>query len=375
MRRTSQRFRESGFTLIELLVVIAIIAVLIALLLPAVQAAREAARRAQCTNNLKQIGLAAANYASAVGTFPQGGYYDPNNNTDGCSPWMHSYIMGLLPYFEQGNLFNAFNCSIRYYCTTVPSNYTVAGAHLASLNCPSDPTLLNGSGIYSAAAGNPWPPFNIGLTNYRGVAGPWCNPPRGWSGSSTGELGPPIPGNPAPDPNWSAELANALGMIYVCSSVSYAGITDGTSNTFIAGERMWGRLDITDQNCWGWFTAGNYGDTIQSTMFPPNPALQLASGTATNQIVGDFNGANAFIISASSNHPGGVNMAFCDGSVHFIKNTINSWPTTLSSGQWTPANVVYNSNSTYSLTAGGMFGVYQALSTRAGGEVISSDAY
>src|SRR4029077_6334824 len=87
-----------GFTLIELLVVIAIIAVLIALLLPAVQAAREAARRAQCVNNLKQLGLAMHNYETANGSFPQGGYFDPNNQA--YSPWMHGFLIGLLPFFE-----------------------------------------------------------------------------------------------------------------------------------------------------------------------------------------------------------------------------------------------------------------------------------
>jgi prepilin-type N-terminal cleavage/methylation domain-containing protein/prepilin-type processing-associated H-X9-DG protein len=351
MRRVSHRLRASGFTLIELLVVIAIIAVLIALLLPAVQAAREAARRSQCVNNLKQLGLAMHNYVSANGAFPLGGYFDANGYSDGCSPWMHSFFWGVFPYMEQTNLANSFNCSVRYYCTTVPANY------------------------YSGNAANPWPPFYIGETNYCGMAGPWTNPPRGFSGTTTGELGPPVPGNPSPDSNWGAELANALGMIYLYSNVTIAGITDGTSNTFLAGERVWGRLDVTDQNCWGWFSAGNYADSMISAMFPPNPSPTLATGTATNQIVGDANGANAYVISLSSNHPGGGNMGFCDGSVRFIKNSINSWPTTITAGKWLPANVVYNTNATYSLLPGTQFGVYQALSTRAGGEVISSDSY
>jgi prepilin-type N-terminal cleavage/methylation domain-containing protein/prepilin-type processing-associated H-X9-DG protein len=376
MRRISRRFLRSGFTLIELLVVIAIIAVLIGLLLPAVQAAREAARRAQCINNLKQLGLACANYESANGSFPQGGYFDPTGFVDGCSPWMHSFLIGLLPYAEQAPLFNAFNSSVRYYCPAVPANYTVHGVKLNTLACPSDPQIMAGSGIYSAAAGNPWPPFTSGLTNYRGICGPWTNPPRGYSATASGELGPPIPGNPSPDANWSAELGNALGMLYMTSNVKIGDITDGTSNTMVVGEGVYGRLSITDQNCWHWWTAGNYGDTLQSTMFPPNPSLTLAVGAGSQTIVGDSNGSDVFIISASSNHPGGANFAFCDGSVRFIKNTINSWPYGLNgSNLWTPTNVTYNANGTYTLNPGSQFGVYQALSTRNGGEVLSADQY
>src|SRR4051794_23475908 len=123
MMSPSQRFRRRGFTLIELLVVIAIIAVLIGLLLPAVQAAREAARRAQCTNNLKQLGLAAHNYVDVNLAFPQGGFYSCESiSLFASSPWMHGQFVGLLPFFEQQPLYNAFNASVRYYNTTFPAN-------------------------------------------------------------------------------------------------------------------------------------------------------------------------------------------------------------------------------------------------------------
>jgi len=114
MEHTSSRAQARGFTLIELLVVIAIIAVLISLLLPAVQSAREAARRAQCTNNLKQIGLAVHNYMGAHGAMPQGGYF---NQFDPNLPWMHGCLIGLCPFMEQSNVYNAFNSSLRYYNT------------------------------------------------------------------------------------------------------------------------------------------------------------------------------------------------------------------------------------------------------------------
>ncbi len=360
--------RSRGFTLIELLVVIAIIAVLIGLLLPAVQAAREAARRAQCVNNLKQLGLAAHNYVDTNLAFPQGGYYSQDSATIGCNQWMHSYLLGLSAFFEQGNLYNAFNSSVRYYCTTVPSNYTVHGAKLATLACPSDPAVLAGNGAYTMT-GFPVP-FTAGITSYRGNSGPWVNPTRGSSGGGA-QLGPPVPGNPSPDPNWSAMLGNALGVIYVGASTTLGSITDGTSNTILIGESVYGRLSLFDQNCWHWWTAGNYADTLQTSMFPINPDKTLKDSTDPTTA----NGANVFVISASSNHPGGANFAFCDGSVRFLKNTINSWPVGLQSGSYRPTNLVVNSNHTYSTTPGTSWGVYQALSTRNGGEIISADLY
>jgi prepilin-type N-terminal cleavage/methylation domain-containing protein/prepilin-type processing-associated H-X9-DG protein len=368
-----QSSRKRGFTLIELLVVISIIAVLIALLLPAVQSAREAARRISCVNNLKQLGLAMHNYHDVNLSFPQGGYYDPYNGSL-YSPWMHSFLVGLLPNMDQAPLFNAFNSNWRYY--TVPNivNFTVHGAKLSVLACPSDPAVILGNATYTTNGVNGWPgpTYTAGLTSYRGVSGPWTNPPRGHSGNNANQGGPPIAGNTSPDPNWSAEYNNALGMVFMTSNVKIGDVTDGTSNTLMISEGVFGRLSQTDQNCWHWWTAGNYGDSLQSCMFAPNPDLGLQS----RGLADVTNGADVFIISASSNHPGGVNFVFADGSVRFIKNTINSWPAaTNGSGQYLPTNLVYNSDGTYGTLPGTQWGVYQQLATRSSGEVISSGSY
>jgi len=355
MEHTRSRAQARGFTLIELLVVIAIIAVLISLLLPAVQSAREAARRAQCTNNLKQIGLAVHNYIDAHGAMPQGGYFNPS---DPNLAWMHGCLIGLCPFMEQGNVYNAFNSSLRYY--EFPDNDTVMAAKISTLWCPSDPTIQQGSNYYTQNNANgfpaPRPPFYIGLTNYRANAGPWPNPPRGV--------------NPLTDPNFAGAKANALGVIYMTSATTIASITDGTSNTFLFGEGFYGRLSQTEQNCWHWWIAGNYGDTIQTTTYPPNPQVNLNLGDPT----AFPNGAGIVLISATSNHPSGVNFGFCDGSVRFIKNSISSWGQTIDPTTNLPVGLTYNST-TYIYTATIPWGVYQALSTRASGEVISADQY
>ena len=252
------KMRSRGFTLIELLVVIAIIAVLIALLLPAVQAAREAARRAQCTNNLKQLGLGVMNYESANGCFPSGGNvatassppgpYDTGlENPRYFSRW--GFLPVLTAFIEQQAVYNSFNFSWGYY---VPPWATANGTHLAVLCCPSDPTVLNGNGFYSPSA---TPPYIMGLTSYRGICGPSYQPPRACQGIS-----------PA---NYTLLQANALGVIFHSSSVTIASITDGTSNTMMIGEYVYGRLSKSDQNCWHWWVAGNT-DTIATAMYAPN---------------------------------------------------------------------------------------------------------
>ena len=174
--------RQRGFTLIELLVVIAIIAVLIALLLPAVQAAREAARRAQCTNNLKQLALAAANYESCQRLLPS---RSVNARTDPVEAYGGRYLsfVRMLPYYEQGPLWNAYNSIVD--SATHPANITLAGVGISTLWCPSDPNgaelpstcrrRIRVTALYCWLVGRLYAaPGNLvqHATNYRGCDGP-----------------------------------------------------------------------------------------------------------------------------------------------------------------------------------------------------------
>jgi prepilin-type N-terminal cleavage/methylation domain-containing protein/prepilin-type processing-associated H-X9-DG protein len=367
MVRSISRCRTSGFTLIELLVVIAIIAVLIALLLPAVQSAREAARRIQCVNNLKQHGLAFHNYHDANLVFPIGGYTPKAANTNPGGFFIQNYTSiyswypSILAFIEQGNAGNSYNYSFSY---VDPPNTTVAGLHLSVIACPSDPLVLAGNGTFTL------PGFIMGMNSYRGINGPWYSPPRyiGRDGGTAAQ--------------YQQMASQGLGIIYHGSSNGIAGITDGTSNTMMLGEYVYSKLSVADQNCWHWWTAGSV-DTIGTAMYAPNVAFSGPIGGPGNQEIDLATRADLAVVSQSSNHPGGANHSFADGSVRFIKNTVQSWvPSTGSTVPGFPAQVsiinpfTLSSGTTYgTYVFTGTLPVYQALSTRAGGEVISADSY
>jgi prepilin-type N-terminal cleavage/methylation domain-containing protein/prepilin-type processing-associated H-X9-DG protein len=355
--------RRLGFTLIELLVVIAIIAVLIALLLPAVQSAREAARRAQCTNNLKQLGLAVANYESANSSYPSDSY-------SGLQSWQYQYpnfsvFVFLTAYLEQAAVYNATNFNLSNYEL---DNVTIAGVAIASLHCPSDPwnsTLLsastpNASFVEHVKAIPAGATFYQQFTSYGANQGTF----PGTFQQSYGQ----------------GEFGQYNGVIYNDSAIKISGITDGTSNTFLFGERaqaIFVKNDPSYQNSDGSWNSHHWFDTMVTTYFPPN----VTTSSSSIPVIGG-------IVASDSEgfHPGGVNWGFCDGSVRFIKNSISSWAFTgntvnfSSSMNSTPAGVNYSTSGstayTWTITAGTtQFGVYQALSTRAGGEVVSSDQY
>ncbi len=351
--RSASHHRD-GFTLIELLVVIAIIAVLIALLLPAVQAAREAARRSQCTNNLKQIALGAMNYESSTGVLPSSSYprlADPNSG----KPYPdHSAFERILPFMEQVPAYNSINFDRTIYNN---ENLTIEGLGIATLWCPSDPTVSQSTPLVRVAAASngislafwnpdPLPPgqWTQAHTSYRGVAGLWINPPK----------------NMTP-----TELQRARGthngIVFMDSNIRLADILDGTSSTMIFDERAHGYYvnDVATTPAYSAYYPAIYGAWTYGYY-----SAQGIYNAAPNRFKSPYY--------PSSFHPGGINVAFCDGSVRFLKNSIDAFPAV---NDYAAKGPLLNSSTGYSLAPGARMAVYQALATRSGGEVISSDAY
>jgi prepilin-type processing-associated H-X9-DG protein len=334
--------------------VIAIIAVLIGLLLPAVQAAREAARRGQCLNNLKQLALAAANYESAFGVYPAGGFSVVEALSDQDNYCPMTFYVPMLPFFEQSALYNAYNQN--YYASN-PCNMTLAIVGISTLWCPSDPgttrtVSLSTPGPYGLPYG-PWWGYNFNLYSQ-------------WLQYTTSYLG-------------SNGVFLAEGIITRDGTpVTVASVTDGTSNTMIISEATgsWVNANATgDIPLWQNVTPPpwNVGiGPIFKAAYPPNPRRY------TNPSSYDTSNWDE---EAGSNHPGGVNVGFADGSVRFIKDTINTWqlPPDGYGGLDIPSSwYTYGPPPSYTISWTALrppFGVWQALATKAGGEVISADQY
>lgn len=344
--RNSRCFmRKRGFTLIELLVVIAIISVLISLLLPAVQSAREAARRIQCVNNLKQLALGASQYSDAFGTFPSGHIGQRRENNPNHMTLGTNWSTMMLPFIEQANAINIYNFNV---ALADGSNATVAGLGVASFMCPSDPAVMNLQPLddyYLAKPANVKQAFRSYVAN-RGL---WFSP--SWGSSKNDYCFPQI------------QASNA-GLIFEHSAVRHGGITDGLSQTLLFGEQLHSILSDEDQLYYHWHQSGWWSDSFFDTSYPINSHLKMRARIDTNLWW-------ALVQAASSNHPGGANFAFADGSVRFLKDTIDTWtladngnPTGVSSG--TCGEFVIGTSRP---------GIYQALCTRQGREVISADSY
>ena len=318
------RDRQSArraFTLIELLVVIAIIAVLIALLLPAVQSAREAARRISCFNNLKQIGIALHNYHDVHNAFPPG--YASNWKRDAGDEGTAEDDIGhgwgwasmILPQMEQRNVYNAINFGLTM---TYPANDTAQLLRINGYLCPSDnPKPL----VPVRDEENTRTVYTVGSANYVGSFG-------------TGEIGE-APGR-------------GDGLFFRNSHVSFRDITDGSSQTFAIGERSHDLSYVTwtGRAIGGWlFTTASFEGGRNKFNPDPEESFTMVLGPiGTENLPRTPNYPAAHVEDYRSWHPGGVNFLFGDGSVRFIKNQISE-------------------------------PIYQALATRAKGEILSADTY
>jgi prepilin-type N-terminal cleavage/methylation domain-containing protein/prepilin-type processing-associated H-X9-DG protein len=348
--------RTQGFTLIELLVVIAIISVLIALLLPAVQAAREAARRIQCTNNLKQIGLGLHNYEGIAGAFPPSniaGIFNGTYNYNGFS--VHARI---LPFMEQGVAFNAINF---FFTHRTVQNSTVVGMALTCFLCPSDPNIGGmtefPSGVYARV---PCYGFNEGdwyVWNALAANGSNTGPPnRGVFGPNQSlRIAQFIDGtsqtlfatdvkalNPFCQVGGQFSEANLSSPTATPPSPYASPLSVCSEYTSVAACN-----DVPPGSGHTAWVDGNTQETGMTTAFPPNKqAINPTSGAdldiLTLLVSKDKPVYGA--ITARSYHPGGVNALLADGSVRFVKSSVDA-------------------------------GTWRALGTPAGGEVLSGDSY
>ena len=308
---------RKGFTLIELLVVIAIIAVLIALLLPAVQQAREAARRAQCQNNLKQLGLALHNYHGVNGQFPINWYNDASahgNNID--------VLIGLLPYIEQATLYDQIDFLSSNLTLVVIDGKQLGEYVIPGYLCPSDPgaTIRSSTGMarssYAPSIGAQAMGAGSGC-NLATTAGTY---PTGYDDDDDGE-------DPFNRGNIRADFANpgeisgpfGRGRIDDTWSASIAHLTDGTSNTILMGEI---RMECQTFSRWGWaWPESLWYATTAPINFPTCPNDPGVGGTnpCFSNASNNWNATRGF----KSAHTGGCYFVMGDGSVQFLSESID----------------------------------------------------
>ena len=359
--------RAAGFTLIELLGVVAIIAVLVAILLPAVQQAREAARRVQCKSNLKNLGIAMQNFHEVYGMLPVGEFNDDNRN------W--GWGAAILPYLDQAGIYNQLTSDTTNFMIFIPGNGTnshqllrppyIATASTSadsnntagSVNTTGNPAgSKSGTGILNGAApavfqcpSDPWTPTNssnnIGKTNYlanmgsdTSTGGTWLS----WTVPNGGTATGPLVQSNDNTQTWA---------------FNFSAITDGTSNTALIGEASANHLDanaeyaISQTGHIPVFPGGNpsfAGEGYQHNYFrlmdrnyPPNRKIPPTTAPAPYSAVGYSNTGYNISRCFTSSHVDGVNFVFCDGSVQYLNNNIDTT-------------------------------VYQAMGTRAGNERFNS---
>lgn len=309
MREPTQT-RRLGFTLVELLVVIAIIGILVALLLPAIQAAREAARRTQCKNQIRQVGLAILNFEATRKHFPAS-----------VGPGPYGYIANVLSYFEEQNLHDLVNFTVRW---SDQKNDRMRDKELLFLRCPSQ-QRVEPTQIYDVGLGNSFQTLDTSLrAHYYAVNGAkldsTCPGVAPFEVTSCG-------------PQYSARGGHATnGIMYPLSDVRHEQINDGTSNTFLVGECSWDFAgDVAPWYAGSLFFGGDFDPPEKIAYFMTKfgdgfwvenqaqirYALEEASySSALTTIV-----AKRSDLSFGSQHPGGCHFVMADGSAHFVSKS------------------------------------------------------
>ncbi|QDU96946.1 DUF1559 domain-containing protein [Lignipirellula cremea] len=316
-----------GFTLVELLVVIAIIGVLVALLLPAVQMAREAARRSDCTNKLKQIGLGLQGYLDGNKAFPPGIIALTNSsNTLTSTQLAPGWAVQILPFVEERALYNLMVS--RLNVNNGPTSWNGSGNgssssqqrtgrnNLQAFVCPSDPKAKGDIRWHSSNSG-----YYAGRANY---IGNWGIGAMNSSGTPTGTA--PAAGLANPFVGNHLTLPDPQGVLFANSSISVQRITDGTSTTFLVGERH-NKYQLASNGTEApfsggdttWVGAGSGDYTIDGTT-----ASTPVDVWAPHNLSFAYYGPNRdYSRGFSSQHPGGSQFVMCDDSVHFISDTVD----------------------------------------------------
>lgn len=335
----SDNTRHGGFTLIELLVVIAIIAVLIALLLPAVQQAREAARRAQCKNNLKQIGLAFHNFESSYGWIPA----SIRPSSTGAASVRFSVLTALLPYIDQAPIYNLYNQNINW---SVGANVPLSQTKINAFVCPSDPVGGQLDGIpdtpsawaqNTAASSDYSPIYGISTYVYASVlAGAVTQPATYTDPADSTQVYVPgfFPKNATVDP--VTQLHGKAGR-------KFANVTDGLSNTIAIAEsggrpsvyrrgQQYGSLPTNRLNAGGWSRPASdimiYGELASGADLGGTTAINATNGEDIGSApYPNTNAPFVFGVHGTSSpysfHVGGAHFTMGDGSVRFISENIN----------------------------------------------------